>query len=235
MRLKRDIAIYIILVIASAFFIFLHSVTHIEFMLHLAAIALEVLIVVFIVERFLEYRENKDKRRQLMYIKSCLFRSEMRGLFISNLNTIKSPSITISQIKNATLDELKRMRENANAVEYKSLEEMEPIIMEYVAARPVWQNFMNMAISYNFEEIFQDMVFILHFIDDVKVFKANNPDRLFVHEAAKNKRLMHKIETVLGDGIRKFLDYAIELKERYPDMFDEILSDYELSTHIRSQ
>ena len=163
-----------------------------------------------------------------MYIKSCLFRSEMRDLFIANFNTLKSPSLTMAQIKDSTLDELKRMREDANTVEYKSLEKMEPIIMEYVNAQSVWQNFMDIAISYNFEEIFQDMIYILHFIHDVKAFKANNPDKLFIYEAAEKERLMTKVKTVLGDGIRKFLDYAIELKEKQPDMFYEIISDYEL-------
>ena len=37
---------------------------------------------------------------------------------------------------------------------------------------------------------------------------------------------MHK---VLGDGVRSFLDHAIELKEQQPEMFEEIPADYELS------
>jgi len=139
----------------------------------------------------------------------------------------------MSEIRNSTLDELKRMREEASTVEYKSPEMMEPIIMEYVNAQPVWQNFMDIAIAQSFEEIFQDMVYILHFIHDVKAFKANNPDKLFIHEAKNNERLMQKVNTVLGDGIRKFLDYVIELKEKQPDMFYEIIADYELSMTVR--
>ena len=232
MKLRENVLIYVLLVGASAAFLLLQHLTHIEFMFHLAAIPLEVLVVVFIVERFLENREKKEKRKQLMYIKSCLFRSEMRDLFVANFNTLKSPSLTMAEIKNSTLDELKRMREDANTVEYKSLEEMEPIIMEYVNAQSVWQNFMDLAISYNFEEIFQDMVYILHFVHDVKAFKAKNPDKLFVHEAQEKGWLMEKSTRVLGDGIRKFLDYAIELKEKQPDMFHEVISDYELSAEV---
>ena len=233
MKIGENILIYVLLLAASAFLLVIHRLTHIEFMFHLAAIPLEVLVVVFIVARFLENREKKQKRKQLMYIKSCLFRSEMRNLFIANFNALKSPSLTMSEIKNSTLDELKQMREEASTVEYKSLEMMEPIIMEYVNAQPVWQNFMDIAIAQNFEEVFQDMVYILHFIHDVKAFKANNPDKLFMHEAKNNERLMQKVNTVLGDGIRKFLDYVIELKEKQPDMFYEIIADYELSTTIR--
>ncbi len=34
----------------------------------------------------------------------------------------------------------------------------------------------------------------------------------------------------MGDGILKFLDYIIELKEKNPDMFYDLLTDYELSS-----
>lgn len=44
---------------------------------------------------------------------------------------------------------------------------------------------------------------------------------------------MEKVKKVLGSGIQKFLDYAIELKEKHPDMFDELISDYELLSKIR--
>ena len=235
MKTRMSVVIYIILVAVAALFLLIERLTQIEFMFHLAAIPIEVLVVVFIVERLLENRENKQKREHLMYIKSCLFRSEMRSLFITNFNNLESPPLTMSKILNSTLDELKQMRRDADTVEYKSLEMMEPVIMEYVDAQPVWQNFMDIAISCHFEEIFQDMVYILHFIHDVKIFKEHNPDKLFIHEAEKKELLMQKAKTVLGDGIRKFLDYAIELKEKHPDMFYEIISDYELSLQTSDQ
>jgi len=101
MKVGENILIYILLLAASAFFLVIQQLTHIEFMFHLAAIPLEILVAVFIVEMFLENREKKQKRKQLMYIKSCLFRSEMRNLFIANFNTLKSPSLTMSEIGNA--------------------------------------------------------------------------------------------------------------------------------------
>lgn len=201
--------------------------------MHLAAIPLEILVGIFIVERFLERREKKEKRRMLMFIKSYLFRSEMLNLFIANFNALKFPAITMVKIKNATLEELKQMREEANTIEYKSPETMEPVIMEYVKAEHVWHNFRERAITYNFEEIFQDMIYILHFVYDVKLFKNNNPDNLFIYEAEKKVLIMEKVKKILGGGIRKFLDYAIELKEKQPDMFYDLISDYELSSQIR--
>jgi hypothetical protein len=229
---KKSLIIYIILPIICLIILYIEHITHIEFLLHLAAIPLDVLIVVFIVERFLQDREKKEKLNQLMYIKGYLFRSEMRNLFILNFKALKSPHITMAQIKEADLHELKRMRKAAEHTECKSPEMMEDIIMEYVDAQPVWQNFMERAINYNFTEIFQNMIYILQFINDVKQFKANNPDKLFIYEAQQKPWLMKKVNKVLGDGIRSFIDYAIELKEKQPDIFSEIISDYEMSMQL---
>jgi hypothetical protein len=139
----------------------------------------------------------------------------------------------MSEIKNSSLGELRKMRKDAGTIEYESLEKMELVIMEYVKAQYVWQNFMDRAITYDFEDTFHDMIYILNFIQDVKVFKDNNPDKLFIHEAEKDEHMMIKVRKVLGDGIQKFLDYAIELKEKQPDMFNQIISDYESAPQMR--
>ena len=233
MSIKRNIGLYVGLLAASALFLVIERLTHIEFMFHLAAIPLEILIVVFIVQRYLENTEKNEKRRQLMFIKSCFFRSEMRNLFLANFGALKSPCLTMSKIKNSSLGELRKMRQDANTIEYESLEKMELVIMEYVKAQHVWQNFMDRAITYDFEDTFHDMIYILNFIQDVKVFKDNNPDKLFIHEAEKDEYMMTKVRKVMEDGIQKFLDYAIELKEKQPDMFNQIISDYESSSQVR--
>jgi len=233
MQITRNIGLYVVLLAAAAIFLVIERLTHIEFMFHLAAIPLEILLVVFIVQRYLDSREKKEKRRQLMFIKSCFFRSEMRNLFLANFGALKSPCLTMSEIKNSSLGELRKMRKDAGTIEYESLEKMELVIMEYVKAQYVWQNFMDRAITYDFEDTFHDMIYILNFIQDVKVFKDNNPDKLFIHEAEKDEHMMIKVRKVLGDGIQKFLDYAIELKEKQPDMFNQIISDYESAPQMR--
>jgi hypothetical protein len=45
--------------------------------------------------------------------------------------------------------------------------------------------------------------------------------------------LMQKVLKIVGDGIRKYLEYAIELKEKQPELFDQVIADYELSTQMR--
>jgi len=94
-------------------------------------------VAVFIVEKMLEHRETKEKRRQLMFIKSHMFRSDTRSLFIANFRGLKRPAITMARIKDASLEDLRAMRREADYLEYSSPEGMEGIIREYVKAQPV--------------------------------------------------------------------------------------------------
>jgi hypothetical protein len=191
----------------------------------MVGLPLVVLVMVFLVGQFNKNQENRRRRRQLLQIKSWMFRLEMRNLFIANFQALKSPALTLPAIRDASLSELVRMREAANNLQYNSLEKMEPVIMEYAASQTTWRTFMNLALEYGFEDIFQDMLYILHFVGDVKSFKETHPDRLFVHEAAGNSGLMQKVHKVLGDGIRKYLDYAIELKEKQPELFGQVIAE----------
>ena len=233
MRKSKTIAFSAGLVAASTVFVLLEGWTKWEFFWHLAAIPLEILIAVFIVESLLERHEARGRRQQLMYIKSYMFRSQMRDLFIADFAALKSPALTMDGIRRASLDELRDMRRQAERIEYRSLEAMEPVVGEYVAAEPVWHSFRERAITYNFEDIFLTMIDILHFVYDVKSFTAKHPHAHFIHEAAKRKELMATTEKILTDGIRVFLDYAIELKEKKPAIFEEMMADYEAEMRLR--
>jgi len=233
MKIVRLIGLYVVLLALSGLFLIIEHLTHIEFMFHVAAIPLEILVAVFLVQRYLESREKKEKRTKMMFMKGYFFRSQMRHIFLANFGVLKSPSLAMSEIRNSSLAELRKMRHDANTIEYQSSEEMEPVIMEYVKAEHVWRDFMDRAITYDFEDTFHDMIYILNFVQDVKVFKDQNPGKLFIHEAEKNEHIMIRVRKVLGDGIRRFLDYAIELKEKQPYLFDQVISDYESSAHVR--
>lgn len=231
-KIIKNVWIYISLLTASALFLFIKQVTHIEFMLHVAAIPLEILFGALLIEKFLERKEKAERRRQLMFFKGYMFQSEMLNLFITNFDALKSPEISMSKIKNASFDELKQMRRDADHTEYVSLESMELVIKEYVSTRKVFNNFMERANTYNLERNYQNMLYILHFIQSVKLFNQKNPDKLFIYEAVKQPLLMKKVRRILESGIQHFLDYMIELKEKKPDLFKEIMSDYELSSQI---
>lgn len=230
MKKLENKVIYIILAVAAGVFLWIHYATHIEFLLHLAAIPLETLVVVSIVEKILDNRATAERRRQLMYIKSCMFRDQMRSLFLTNIAHVEYPVLKLSELHDADLDTLKELRATAEDVRYHSLKDMETVITEYVTAEPIWQRFLEIAITYNFESIIRDMTNIQHFIQDVKVFKRVNPDQLFIQSVAADSQAMGRVNLIIGDGIRKFLDYLIELKEKQPEMFRAILDDYEISS-----
>lgn len=233
MKTDRSLGVPIILLSVALFFLVIAQFVHFEFFLHLAAIPLEVLLAVFIIERILERRAVRAKRRQLMFIKSYLFRAEMRNLFLANFDALKAPRLTMSGVRRASLEELRAMRREAESVEYKSLPAMEPVIMEYVRTRGVWLSFMERAILYDFEEIFNDMIYILHFISDVALFKENNPKKLYILEVRNKKAALERVHKVLRDGVQRFLDYAVELKEKKPELFEEMMEDYEASALLR--
>jgi len=229
MKLLENKTIYIALAAASALFLLVYYQTHIEFMLHLSAIPLEALVVVFIVEKILDNRATNERRKQLMFVKSCMFRDQMRNMFITNIRNVEHPDLTLSKLRDLELNELKQLRNEAAKVRYQSIEKMETVIMEYIKAEPVWQRFLEIAINYNFEGIIRDMTAIQHFIQDVRLFKKSNPDKLYIHEAMESQQKMDRVNNILGDGIRKFLDYLIELKEKQPELFYTIIADYESS------
>jgi hypothetical protein len=76
------------------------------------------------------------------------------------------------------------------------------------------------------------MIYILHFIQDVQLYQKQNPQRLFVDEAATHPRMQAKLEKILRDGVVKFLDYAIELRCKEPEVLEELLDDDLLSSKM---
>lgn len=235
MKTRRNIGLIAAFLSASALFLVLEHATHFEFFLHAAAIPLEVLVAVFIVERAVERRESQAKRRHLMYIKSHMFRAEMRGVFAAVFAALRAPAVDFPAIRRAGLDDLRRWRREAETPAFGPAEAQEAAVTEYVRAEGVWRSFLERAIAFNFEEIFHAMIFILHFTSDVKAVRERHPEASFVREAAGRPDLRAKMEKILGDGVRSFLDYAIELKTKAPAMFEEVLADYELAAGLRER
>ncbi|MGZ8190403.1 MAG: hypothetical protein ACXWTS_04140 [Methylococcaceae bacterium] len=217
----------------SAVFLYLEYLTHIEFLLHVAAIPLEVLLGALIVERFLANKEKERKRHQFMYIKSYLFRSQMRDLFISNFAALEQPKITMDRIRNSSHAQLLDIRKELADLRYLSDEAIEIVVMEYQKAHGVFREFMEWAIINDFESIFQDMIYLLHFIQDIQIFQAHHPDELFMEHARSEPVLMEKVQAILQQGLYSFLDYVIELKEKQPDILNDLLNDYQATEQMK--
>ncbi len=227
--MKDKLLIILFLLLLSSIFLILDNTFHYHFLPHLAAIPLEIILAVVIVERFITYKEKTNKKYQLSLIKSYLFRSEMKRLFICNLISLQSPEITINKIRGMTLKELKDLRSNLGDLTYKSHLHLEKVIQEYVKTKNVFQFFLEWAIEHNFEHIFNDMIYLLHYIQDVTLFQEHHPGKLFIHEEKSKPELMEKTSRVIRNGLEKFLDYVIELKQNNSTILNSLLSDYEIS------
>jgi hypothetical protein len=228
-KVTKKVWLYVCLISTSVFFLFIHWLTHIEFSLHLAAIPLEILLGALLIEKILERKRKAEQSKRLMHFRCYLFRSRLRNIFLANLNALKFPIISISKIKNTSLEELKQMRKDADHIEYASLDAMETIITEYVPAYHAFYSFMEWTIIHDIDSGFENMIYILHFIEEVKLFKHNNPDIPYVYEAQKKRSLMKKVKKILAEGLFNFLDFLIELKKKEPALFYELLADYEES------
>jgi hypothetical protein len=226
-KFTKRVWLYVCLISISVFFLFIHWLAHIEFTLHLAAIPIEILFGALLIEKILEKKRRAEQSKRLMHFRCYLFRSRLRNIFLANLNALKFPIISISKIKSANLEELKQMRKDANHIEYASLDAMETIITEYVPAYHAFYSFMEWTIIHDIDSGFENMIYILHFIEEVKLFKYNNPDLPYVYEAQKKRSLMKKVKKILAEGLFNFLDFLIELKKKEPALFYELLADYE--------
>ncbi|MHC4266995.1 MAG: hypothetical protein ACYSTS_00890 [Planctomycetota bacterium] len=228
-KFTKKVWLYVCLIFMSVFFLFSHWLTHIEFTLHLAAIPIEILFGALLIEKILERKRKAEQSKRLMHFRCYLFRSRLRNIFLANLNALKFPIISISKIKNSSLEELKQMRKDANHIEYSSLDAMETIITEYIPAYHAFYSFMEWTIIHDIDSGFENMIYILHFIEEIKLFKHNNPDIPYIYEAQKKRSLMKKVKKVLAEGLFNFLEFLIVLKKNDPALFYELLTDYEES------
>ena len=89
------------------------------------------------------------------------------------------------------------------------------------------------AIQHDFDAILEDMVYVLNFIQDVRMYKEYHPDRLYVEYAMSTVQGREKLRKILTDAVSKFLDYAIELKTELPQVYDELISEYVMASELK--
>ncbi len=215
------------LLFLSGVFLVLYEYFHHHFLPHLAAIPLEILFGVMLVEYFLKLKEKTKKKSQLLLIKSYVFRSEMRNLFICNINALQAPQINLSRLREMTKEELINYKDGFGDLVYKSEESLEKVIQEYLNTKEIFTFFMNWALENGFESIFEDMIYVLHFIQDVNQYNRNHPEKMFIQYAKKDPKLLATVRKFTRENIMKFFDYIIELKMTNPTLLDNMLLDYE--------
>ena len=221
-----------VLLLLSLIFLYLETVTHFEFLLHVAAIPLEILAGALLVDRYLAWRERQRRARQLVFIKSCLFRSELRSLYLTNFGALAEPRITLNDVETASEKQLNTWLPQLKDAKYRSYEAMEAVITEYVKAQPVFDRFLQWAIDNDSERIFHDMIMLTHFIHDVRLFKQLHPNTMFMTKAAEDPEVLQRTKTILTDGLEAFLKFCVELKVTEPKVFATLMQDYRYSAAI---
>jgi hypothetical protein len=233
---RPDVLSYILFIISllsiSLLFLYLEKATHFEFLLHVAAIPLEILAGALLVDRYLAWRERQRRARQLVFIKSCLFRSELRSLYLTNFSALAEPQITLKDIETASEKQLNTWLGQLKDAKYRSHEAMEAVITEYVRAQPVFDRFLQWAIDNDSERIFHDMIMLTHFIHDVSLFKQLHPNTMFMTKAAEDPEVLQRTKTILTDGLEAFLKFCMELKATEPKVFATLIQDYRSSAAI---
>ena len=116
---KHYILLSVILGAISGFFLYMEYVTHNEFMFHLAAIPIEILAAVVIIEQLWALGDRNKKQRRLSYMLWVLYNSEMGSLLAASFKAVEFPSLSMSRIKSANIEELKRLRDDASTMRYK--------------------------------------------------------------------------------------------------------------------
>ena len=217
------------LISLSASLLYLETVTHQEFLLHVAAIPLELLIGAIIIQRFVAVRDRRRKLKQLSFIKGYLFRFEMRDIFRTNFASLAEPQVSLNVIRAASTAELLKMRADFVECEVKhtSPEALGSVLDQYVESQRVFDYFMQWAIQNDFESIFRGMIYVLNFIQDIKVLKDAPLPHSVAEEVLSKPELNNRAKQVVRDNILSFLDYVIELKQSRFEEFAELLNDYE--------
>ena len=214
-----------LLPLLSAALLYLDTIMHHEFIVHLAAIPVEILFGAILVERFLATKEKRRRIRHWAFIKSCLMRSKLHGIIITNFSGVEKPALTLEQLRVSSVKELQALLPQLKNIHYSSIDAMDKVVDEYVNAYQTFYNLMEWAISNDFDDIFHDMIFVLHFIHDVESFKLHHPGKSFVASSQEDPEKFTKVKKVLSDGIIKFVEYSIELKQTQPEVFYTLIND----------
>ena len=230
---KEFLLYYIILITASAILLVIYEISHIEFLLHLAAIPFEILIAVFIVDKLLRKRESLEIRRRTIAVAITLFGTEMGRFYDSCFHAVRAPLITLSTIANSSIEELKQIRIASDIIEYGSPEEMELAIKECVNIEHIWRSLLESAVAYDIEDMYLNTINILSLINDVKIYSESHPGMPFIYFAQQDSLVMSRVKQLLRGATQKFLDYACELKESHPDMLSQFISALDSSSRIR--
>jgi hypothetical protein len=222
---KSFLKYYVALVVAAIILLIVFYVTEIEFMLHLAAIPLEILLAAFVVDQVLNLQERQGRRRRLKGEAASVFHSQIEGVIEAGIRAAQPPDAPMPKLASMSTEELKGLRAAVGPAKYRSLAEMQAGIDQLVDAEQTWQSILAQAIEYDVDETYVNMMKMLSFVRYVKAFRESHPDESFAHFAQGNEKAMEKMRGVSELAVRRYLDLLVDFKEHDPDMLKELHAD----------
>ena len=220
--------------------------THTEsFSVHALAVSLELLLAFMMIEIVWKHHEQKEsaqqkreekekvereRRRQLRYIKSHMFQAPMLTLFKANFRALEPSTITIGNILNRSY-----CREDLTKIAYKQDDELKGrAIVEYIKLeKEVWQRFLELGILFGFGQIIVDMTEMLRNIQRIRnlvgeeMMKDGQPGAIVDAIRRIDSSFLHELDTkMLKPGIFKFIEYVEELRSEDLGLFESLMKCY---------
>ena len=222
---RRFVQYYVILIAATALILIVYYETEHEFLLHLAAIPIEILVATFIVERLLRAHEEQRSRRRIMAEAATAFHSQIETVVQVGIRTAQPPDARVPKLETLSVEELKRLRARAGPVKFTSAEEVDAAVNELVDAEDLWLSIMSQAIEHDIDETFVNMMRLLDFVHHVKAFRRAHPGEDFGRHALGDEAATKRMEDAGGSAVVRYLDLLIEFKEKEPDMLQKLRLD----------
>jgi hypothetical protein len=247
-RLLKGLGLVALLFLVSSLYLLRHDEPSEHMVPHVFSVFLELALGLFFIEMIWKghekREEEKQKRDQLRFLKSHMFQGQMQELFVANFYAMKSPSISFQRIwedsKRGGFTQLKINADEKN-ISYGSEGAEQAVLLvflEYLKAKSVWERFTELAIMFGFGKIVGEMNDILQCILEVEELrghdKGGHVDQvsllLKIHEIDKTRapddKLMARLEKITKQGILKFIEYAEDLSQHEPRMFDQLIQSY---------
>lgn len=219
------ITLYVSLVVSALLLLVLEAYTDIVFLLYLAAIPLEVLLAILILERYLKNLEHTKVNQQWVMFKSYIFRVSLKQLYINVIDTYSATGITVESCFDPDDKKLEEI-DRKFSVENIDMSRITPVLSEYIRTEETFVFFLRWAFENGFEEIFNEIGMMLHFIQDLKNFQEHHgslsPEVMEKHDPA----LVETAKQTCMASAHYFIDFIKDISRHHVQLYHLLKKDY---------
>lgn len=219
----KKYALHFSLLGLTVVFLLVHSFYfHWDFLLHLAAISLEVLVGVLIVGQILRRQKDEERERRILKTRELLVRTDLADVIFHSIRILKKPCLGLEDLENASQEKIREhlleiSQGKLECIQVQSGEKaMEHFVDSFIEAESALQRELTNAENFK-SKSFDQLVGLLHTIHTVKLARQRYTKAKFKEYYGSNTAhfdaLRHGIQTVL----EIFLEYLAETKRFSPN------------------